>query len=140
MLAVADLSTPKMWFKWQTSLIQSIFSSTSSGLFLVTQKEVKYTVCLDIHLKQLSDFTFDESYRKQNEGGECKTTTTTTKEYPKVMQFLLIVQESLSYFTPVQSQYSISRNFVRFALHTSQINSVIKPDIYVSWTQKEKKL
>ena len=58
------------------------------------------------------------------------------KSKKKVMPFLLIVQKNVPFFYPRTS----SGNFVRLELHTWQINSIIKPNSYVPWTQMERKL
>ena len=126
-----DLPTPKMYFKQQPSLYLPIFSS--NGYISVIHKEVKYVVFSNIHQKQPSDHSqsecdkYTESRMKEND-------LTIFKKDTK----LLLVQENSFIFL---SQYQTSSsNFVRLALHICQINSIRKLNIYVSWTQMEKKL
>ena len=76
--------------------------------------------------------TLNQIYQKQNEG-ECLEER--KKKYQKVVQFLLIVQKSFILFYP---STRLVGNFLRLPLHSWHISSVIKPNIYVSWTQNAK--
>ena len=58
----------------------------------------------------------------------------------KVLYFLLNCAGKFIWFYPRTRLAEATSLFMKLALHTWQINSVIKPNIYVSWTQMEKKL
>ena len=113
-----DLPAPKMYFKWQPSLYRSTFSSNGSGFFF-SDIDIKYAAYWDVHLKQPSGCSYSENTKSRMKKNVCKSNKKSCSFSWLYRKVYLILSQSLA----------SHRHFVRLALPTWQINSVMKPNI-----------